>query len=85
MPKLNLRPTAVISFVLAGFEEFGNPARVVFDALATYLMGDVVFFQVVFDFTSSAGVKKSILKLIKELEGPEYRGYVLNRFHTERD
>ncbi|KAH6907118.1 hypothetical protein BKA70DRAFT_1428637 [Coprinopsis sp. MPI-PUGE-AT-0042] len=66
-PRLNLGKVAVISFVLAGSEDFGDPTRAAFDALASYLRGNVILFKVVFDFASKAGVKKSIQLLVDEL------------------
>jgi hypothetical protein len=69
---------------LAGFEEFGDPTRAVFEALASYLRGDVVFFRVVFDFADLGAVKKSIMKMVKELEGPVHQGYALTRFHITK-
>ncbi|KAH6885579.1 hypothetical protein BKA70DRAFT_1444968 [Coprinopsis sp. MPI-PUGE-AT-0042] len=74
VPKLNLSRLAVISFVLAGLEDFGDPTKAAFDALYSYLKGNIIFFRITFDFSSPASVKKSIAKLIIELESPEHKG-----------
>ncbi|KAH6895058.1 hypothetical protein BKA70DRAFT_1438987 [Coprinopsis sp. MPI-PUGE-AT-0042] len=79
-PRLNLGKVAVISFVLAGSEEFGDPTRAAFDALASYLRGNVILFKVVFDFASKAGVKKSIQLLVDELMTHDHQEYILSLF-----
>ncbi|KAH6919056.1 hypothetical protein BKA70DRAFT_1417053 [Coprinopsis sp. MPI-PUGE-AT-0042] len=78
VPRLNFSKTAIISFVLGGSDEFGDPTKAAFEALASYLRGNVVLFEIVFDFTSKAGVKKSIEQLVEELNSHDHQD--INRF-----
>ncbi|KAH6911899.1 hypothetical protein BKA70DRAFT_1422613 [Coprinopsis sp. MPI-PUGE-AT-0042] len=73
LPELNLGKTAVISFVLAGSEDFGDPTKAAFDALNSYLKGNVIFFRITFNFSSMAAVKRLIGHLMEELKSPAHQ------------